>query len=119
MIPVGVFNGYYPYGLKDSISKIKAAGFSCVQLDLSFKDIDMTRGEHHGAEVPHRPRRLPRREPADLLHLRLHEHRAPRPRGTEEECGLPEGDHPPRAGPRRPLRDLGDRHVQLLQRLGP
>jgi sugar phosphate isomerase/epimerase len=44
MIPVGVFNGYYPYGLKDSISKVKAAGFSCVQLDLSFKDIDMTPG---------------------------------------------------------------------------
>ncbi|HET6450220.1 MAG TPA: sugar phosphate isomerase/epimerase [Spirochaetia bacterium] len=44
MIPVGVFNGYYPYGLKESIQKIKAAGFSCVQLDLSFKDIDMTAG---------------------------------------------------------------------------
>jgi sugar phosphate isomerase/epimerase len=44
MIPVGVFNGYFPYGLKDSIAKIKAAGFSTVQLDLSFKDIDMTAG---------------------------------------------------------------------------
>ena len=44
MIPVGVFNGYYPYGLKDAINKIKSAGFSCVQLDLSFKDIDMTAG---------------------------------------------------------------------------
>jgi sugar phosphate isomerase/epimerase len=44
MIPVGVFNGYFPYGLKESIAKIKAAGFSAVQLDLSFKDIDMTAG---------------------------------------------------------------------------
>jgi sugar phosphate isomerase/epimerase len=44
MIPVGVFNGYFPYGLKESIAKVKAAGFSSVQLDLSFKDIDMTAG---------------------------------------------------------------------------
>jgi sugar phosphate isomerase/epimerase len=44
MIPVGVFNGYFPYGLKESIAKIKAAGFSAVQLDLSFKDIDMSAG---------------------------------------------------------------------------
>jgi sugar phosphate isomerase/epimerase len=45
MISVGVFNGYFPYGLKESIARIKAAGFSCVQLDLSFKDIDMTAGQ--------------------------------------------------------------------------
>jgi sugar phosphate isomerase/epimerase len=44
MIPVGVFNGYFPYGLKETIAKVKAAGFSTVQLDLSFKDIDMTAG---------------------------------------------------------------------------
>jgi sugar phosphate isomerase/epimerase len=44
MIPVGVFNGYFPYGLKESIAKVKAAGFSVVQLDVSFKDIDMTAG---------------------------------------------------------------------------
>lgn len=40
MISVGIFNGYYPYSLEEQIKRIKAQGFSCVQLDLSFKDID-------------------------------------------------------------------------------
>lgn len=44
MIPVGVFNGYFPYTLEETIAKIKAAGFSTVQLDLSFKDIDLSAG---------------------------------------------------------------------------
>jgi sugar phosphate isomerase/epimerase len=40
MISVGIFNGYYPYSLEEQIKKIKSHGMSCVQLDLSFKDID-------------------------------------------------------------------------------
>lgn len=44
MIPVGVFNGYFPYTLEETIAKIKSAGFSTVQLDLSFKDIDLSAG---------------------------------------------------------------------------
>lgn len=42
MISVGIFNGYYPYSLEESIRKIKAHGFSCVQLDLAFKGMDLT-----------------------------------------------------------------------------
>ncbi|SHE38817.1 Sugar phosphate isomerase/epimerase [Seinonella peptonophila] len=42
MLSVGIFNGYYPYSLEESIKKIKADGFSCVQLDLSFKDMDLS-----------------------------------------------------------------------------
>jgi sugar phosphate isomerase/epimerase len=42
MISVGIFNGYYPYSLAETISKIKKDGFSCVQLDLSFKDMDLS-----------------------------------------------------------------------------
>ncbi len=41
MISVGIFNGYYPYTLEESIKRIKEAGFNCVQLDLSFKDMDL------------------------------------------------------------------------------
>lgn len=41
MISVGIFNGYYPYSLEESISRMKKDGFSCVQLDLSFKDMDL------------------------------------------------------------------------------
>ncbi|MFC4302544.1 sugar phosphate isomerase/epimerase family protein [Cohnella boryungensis] len=42
MISVGIFNGYYPYTLAESISRIKKDGFNCVQLDLSFKDMDVS-----------------------------------------------------------------------------
>jgi len=41
MLSVGIFNGYYPYSLEESIKRIKRDGFSCVQLDLSFKDMDL------------------------------------------------------------------------------
>ena len=44
MISVGIFNGYFPYDLATSIRKMKDAGMSCVQLDLSFKDMDLTPG---------------------------------------------------------------------------
>lgn len=42
MISVGIFNGYFPYSLEESIKKIKALGFTSVQLDLCFKDMDLT-----------------------------------------------------------------------------
>ena len=42
MISVGIFNGYYPYTLAESIRKIKADGFTAVQLDLCFKDMDLS-----------------------------------------------------------------------------
>lgn len=42
MISVGIFNGYYPYTLAESIARIQKDGFQCVQLDLSFKDMDLS-----------------------------------------------------------------------------
>ncbi|MBO9608993.1 MAG: sugar phosphate isomerase/epimerase [Paenibacillaceae bacterium] len=42
MISVGIFNGYYPYTLEEQIAKIKKDGFSCVQLDLAFKGMDVS-----------------------------------------------------------------------------
>ncbi len=44
MIPVGIFSGYFPYDLATVISKLKGHGFSTVQLDLAFKDMDFTPG---------------------------------------------------------------------------
>lgn len=44
MISVGIFTGYYPYTLAESIDKAKKDGMNCVQLDLEFKDIDLSRG---------------------------------------------------------------------------
>ena len=40
MISTGIFTGYYPYTLDETIKRIKASDFSCVQLDVSFKDLD-------------------------------------------------------------------------------
>jgi sugar phosphate isomerase/epimerase len=40
MLAVGIFTGYYPYTIDETIKRIKASDFSCVQLDVSFKDCD-------------------------------------------------------------------------------
>ena len=40
MIATGIFTGYYPDTVDHVIAKIKEDGFSCVQLDVTFKDID-------------------------------------------------------------------------------
>jgi sugar phosphate isomerase/epimerase len=42
MISVGIFNGYFPYNLEESVKRIKALGFNAVQLDLSFKGMDLS-----------------------------------------------------------------------------
>ena len=43
MINVGIFTGYFSYDLQEAIDKIKALGFTTVQLDLEFRDLDMAR----------------------------------------------------------------------------
>jgi sugar phosphate isomerase/epimerase len=40
MLLPGIFTGYYPYAMDEVIRRIKASDFSCVQLDVSFKDCD-------------------------------------------------------------------------------
>jgi len=45
MIQIGIFNGYFPYALKEQAEKIRALGFNAVQLDLAFKDIDFSTPE--------------------------------------------------------------------------
>ena len=45
MISVGIFTGYYPYTLEETIRKVKDHGMSCVQLDLEFKDMDLSQGK--------------------------------------------------------------------------
>ena len=41
MIQVGIFTGYFPYGLEETAARIRAHGFNTVQLDLAFKDMDL------------------------------------------------------------------------------
>ncbi|WP_424466703.1 sugar phosphate isomerase/epimerase family protein [Pseudoclavibacter helvolus] len=45
MIQVGIFSGYFPYDLKTTAEKARALGFNTVQLDLHFKDLDLTAGQ--------------------------------------------------------------------------
>lgn len=40
MIATGIFTGYYPDTMENVIRAVKKDGFSCVQLDVSFKDCD-------------------------------------------------------------------------------
>lgn len=41
MIQVGIFTGYFPYTLEETAKRIRDIGFNTVQLDLSFKDMDL------------------------------------------------------------------------------
>jgi len=41
MIQTGIFTGYFPYALEETAKRIKALNFNTVQLDLSFKDMDL------------------------------------------------------------------------------
>ena len=42
MIQVGIFTGYFPYALEETVQRIRAIGFNTVQLDVSFKDMDLS-----------------------------------------------------------------------------
>lgn len=43
MMQTGIFSGYFPYALDESARRIRALGFNTVQLDLHFKDMDLTK----------------------------------------------------------------------------
>ncbi|TIM17930.1 MAG: sugar phosphate isomerase/epimerase, partial [Mesorhizobium sp.] len=45
MMQAGIFTGYFPYGLEETAKKIRGHGFNTVQLDLHFKDIDLSAGQ--------------------------------------------------------------------------
>jgi sugar phosphate isomerase/epimerase len=45
MIQLGIFTGYFPYDLATCAQKIRDLGFNTVQLDLHFKDVDLTAGQ--------------------------------------------------------------------------
>ncbi|MGH6861788.1 MAG: TIM barrel protein, partial [Phyllobacterium sp.] len=45
MMQTGIFTGYFPYGLEESAAKIRALDFNTVQLDMHFKDLDVSAGQ--------------------------------------------------------------------------
>lgn len=42
---VGIFSGYFPYSLEETAKKIRALDFNTVQLDMHFKDMDLSAGQ--------------------------------------------------------------------------
>lgn len=42
MIQVGIFTGYFPYALEETARRIRDIGFNTVQLDVTFKDMDLS-----------------------------------------------------------------------------
>lgn len=48
MMQAGIFTGYFPYELEETARRIRALGFNTVQLDLHFKDIDLSAGQITG-----------------------------------------------------------------------
>jgi len=45
MMQVGIFTGYFPYDLQTTAQKIRDLNFNTVQLDMHFKDIDLSEGQ--------------------------------------------------------------------------
>ncbi|SMC93472.1 sugar phosphate isomerase/epimerase [Rhizobium sp. RU36D] len=45
MMQTGIFTGYFPYSLEETARKIRALNFNTVQLDLHFKDMDLSAGQ--------------------------------------------------------------------------
>lgn len=42
MLQVGIFTGYFSYSLEETAKRIRVLGFNTVQLDLIFKDMDLS-----------------------------------------------------------------------------
>ena len=45
MMQTGIFSGYFPYSLEETAQKIRALDFNTVQLDMTFKDMDLSAGQ--------------------------------------------------------------------------
>ena len=45
MMQSGIFTAYFPYSLEETAKRIRGHGFNTVQLDLHFKDIDLSAGK--------------------------------------------------------------------------
>ncbi len=45
MMQTGIFTAYFPYGLTETARKIRGLGFNTVQLDMHFKDLDVSSGQ--------------------------------------------------------------------------
>ena len=67
MISVGIFNGYFPYALGESIARLKALGFTSVQLDLCFKDSNVLINNTNGYVLRFVPPLIVNEEEIDIV----------------------------------------------------
>ncbi|NIJ54725.1 sugar phosphate isomerase/epimerase [Dyadobacter arcticus] len=51
MIQVGIFTGYFPYDLAQTAARIRELNFNTVQLDVSFKDMDLSTNAFDAAKA--------------------------------------------------------------------
>ena len=118
MMQAGIFTGYFPYGLEETAKKIRGLDFNTVQLDLHFKDVDLSAGQITKDKAKKvrdtfRDHNLPVCCVSGYTNI-IH----PGQGGAREARRLSQGDHPQRPPFRHALRDLGDRHLQHRVRLG-
>ncbi len=119
MIQLGIFSGYFPYDLETTAKTIRDLGFNTVQLDLHFKDVDLSAGQITKEKAKQVRDTFRDARPADLRHLGLHEHRASRPRRAEAPRRLAQGDHPQRPRLRHAYVISESGTFNPSQRLGP
>ena len=108
----GIFTGYFPYSLEETAKKIRALDFNTVQLDLHFKDVDLSAGQITKEKAKQvrdvfRDHNLPICCVSGYTNI-IHPDKA----RAREARRLPQGDHPQRPSLRLALRDLRDRHLQ-------
>ena len=118
MMQAGIFTGYFPYSLKETAERIRKLNFNTVQLDLTFKDMDLstsaiTKDKCHDIRDTFRDHHLPVCCISGYTNI-VH------PDKTERKQRL---DHLKAIIRMRAiwaaLCDFGDRHVRDRKRLGP
>ncbi len=117
MIQVGIFTAYFPYGLEETAKRIRSHGFNTVQLDLHFKDMDLSPGQITREKCTRiretfRDANLPISAISGYTNI-LHPDLAERTRRVD---ALKEILKSARA--RHSVRDLRDWHLQPHERLG-
>ena len=118
MMQAGIFTGYFPYGLKETAQKIRALDFNTVQLDLHFRDIDLsagqiTRDKARKVRDTFRDHNLPVCCISGYTNI-IHPDKAER----EKRVGYLKEIIRNARHFGTPLRDLGNRHLQHRVRLG-
>ena len=58
MMQSGIFTAYFPYTLEETAKKIRSLDFNTVQLDMHFKDIDLSPGQITRSAITTRSARM-------------------------------------------------------------